>query len=143
MKKVCLEPFRLLETRKYVFDLSLDVKLAKIYEDHAIFTEDDKMAIIASEKIGGGPFDSLNVVEVVNGFPRGDRAVDAAFVASMISSFISDGVCPDPEGRFCVTPSDDLSVAVDVGCAWARGYMITSSAPITFSLEPGHTYTIF
>ena len=42
--------------------------------------------------IDGGMFDSTSVVETVDGFPRGDKAVDAAFFARMMRCFYRDGV---------------------------------------------------
>ena len=42
--------------------------------------------------IDGGMFDSTSVVETVDGFPRGDKAVDAAFFARMLRCFYRDGV---------------------------------------------------
>ncbi len=42
------------------------------------------MAII-SAPVYGGMFDSTSVEETVGGFPRGNKAVDSAFFAKLIS----------------------------------------------------------
>ena len=101
------------------------------------------MAIIATEEIFGGPFDSTAVTETVNGFPRGNKAVDAAFFASMMSSIISDGIVSGRGEEFKVYPGGDLSVAVTPGCAWGNGYMAVSEEDVYFELEEGHTYKVF
>ena len=101
------------------------------------------MAIIAKEAILGGPFDSTSVTETVNGFPRGNKAVDAAFFASMMSSIISDGIVAGRGEELKVYPGGDLSVAVTSGCAWGNGYMAISEEDVYFELEEGHTYKVF
>lgn len=101
------------------------------------------MAIISMTVINGGPFNSTSVVETVNGFPRGDKAVDAAFLASMFSSFISDGVCPSSDSALRVQTSSDLSVCVSPGIIWAKGYMAKLDSPVTLDLSAGHNFTVF
>ena len=65
----------------------------------------------------GGMFDSTTVVDTVNGFPRGDKAVDASFFAKMISSFYSDGVLSGgdyAQNGFRIVPAGGLAVTVMV-----------------------------
>ncbi len=93
----------------------------------------------------GGMFDSTTVVETVNGFPRGDKAVDSSFFAKMISSFYSDGILASGEyGQkgFLITPAGGLTVSVSPGIAWIRGYMAWMKEPQKLVLAPGHTYTV-
>ena len=101
------------------------------------------MAIIATEEINGGLFSSSKVVETVNGFPRGDKAVDAAFFAKMLSCIISDGIVRDEGEEFKVYPGGDLSVTVTPGIAWGNGYMAVLEEDVYFELENGHEYTVF
>ncbi len=101
------------------------------------------MAIIATEEIGGGLFNSTKVVETVNGFPRGDKAVDAAFFAKMLSCIISDGIVRGEGEEFKVYPGGDLSISVTPGIAWGNGYMAVLEEDVYFELENGHEYTVF
>lgn len=94
--------------------------------------------------VKGGMFDSTKVVETPGGFPRGDKAVDSAFFAKMISSFYADGVLRD--GGFAVTPAtgDDGAMAVKIsgGVAWVRGYMAWLEEEITVELSAGAEYAV-
>ena len=101
------------------------------------------MPIIETKNVVGGPFESSSVVETVNGFPRGDKAVDAAFIASMVSCFISDGIFPNPADSFKVSPGDGLTVSVSPGYAWAKGYMARLDEALSFDVTPGYQYTVF
>lgn len=101
------------------------------------------MAIIATEEILGGPFSSTKVTETVNGFPRGDKAVDASFLASMMSCILTNGIVRGRGEEFKVYPGGDLSVTVTPGCAWGNGYMAESDVDVYFELENGHTYKVF
>jgi len=93
----------------------------------------------------GGMFDSTTVVDTVNGFPRGDKAVDSSFFAKMISSFYSDGVLAGGEygqNGFRVLPEDGLGITVSAGIAWIRGYMAWMQTAQTFALSAGHSYAV-
>ena len=93
----------------------------------------------------GGMFDSTTVVDTVNGFPRGDKAVDAAFFAKMISSFYSDGILAGGDyakNGFKITLAGGLNVTVEPGIAWIRGYMAWMQSAQTFSFRAGHVYTV-
>ena len=101
------------------------------------------MAIIATEEIGGGIFNSTSVTETVNGFPKGNKAVDAAFFAKMLSCIVSDGIVRGEGEEFREYPGGDLSVTVTPGIAWGNGYMATLDEDVYFELENGHEYTVF
>jgi len=93
----------------------------------------------------GGMFDSTTVVETVNGFPRGDKAVDSSFFAKMISSFYSDGILAGGEygqNGFRISSAGGMTISVGAGIAWIRGYMAWMKEPQTMVLSAGHTYTV-
>ena len=97
------------------------------------------MAII-TQPVYGGPFDSTEVVEEIGGFPRGDKAVDAAFFAKMISCFWADGVLGP--SSFAVVPGTGLTVTVSPGVAWIRGYMAWQKTPLSLTLAAGKTWSV-
>ena len=88
----------------------------------------------------GGMFDSTSVEETVNGFPRGNKAVDAAFFAKMISCFYKNGIFG--ADSFAVTPDAGLAVKIGAGIAWIRGYMAWQKEDSLLTLETGKTYAI-
>ncbi|MCR4905699.1 MAG: hypothetical protein K6A33_06420 [Clostridiales bacterium] len=90
--------------------------------------------------VNGGMFDSTQAVEEVGGFPRGDKAVDAAFFAKMFSCFYKDGIIGD--NSFRVTAGSGLTVQVAPGVAWAYGRMAWQQTALTFTLGAGKTWTI-
>lgn len=90
--------------------------------------------------VKGGMFDSTSVVETPSGFPRGNKAVDSAFFAKMISSFYADGVLRD--GGYAVTPSGGMSISVGGGVAWIRGYMAWLEESVSATLEAGKAYAV-
>lgn len=93
--------------------------------------------------IDGGMFDSTSVVETVDGFPRGDKAVDAAFFARMMRCFYRDGVLRPTEGAFAVVPaSGGITVQVRPGIAWIGGRMAYLDEAASFALTAGHLYTV-
>lgn len=95
--------------------------------------------------INGGIFDSTTVVETVNGFPRGDKAVDSAFFAKMMSSFYGDGILKNSEygdGGFSVSSDGGMNVKVSPGIAWIRGYMAWLNEEQSFSLSAGQSVSI-
>lgn len=93
--------------------------------------------------IEGGMFDSTSVVETVDGFPRGDKAVDAAFFARMMRCFYRDGILRPDTGAFAVIPgTDGVSIQVKAGTAWIGGRMAYLDAAETFALTAGKTYAV-
>lgn len=101
------------------------------------------MAIIATEEINGGIFSSTSVTGTVNGFPKGDKAVDAAFFAKMLSCIVSDGIVRGEGEELKVYPGGDLSVMVTPGVAWGNGHMAVLEEDVYFELDNGHEYTVF
>ena len=47
-----------------------------------------------------GFFDSTKIIDTVEGFPRGDKAVDAEFLADFVATFFSDGVAKNYKDGF-------------------------------------------
>lgn len=92
--------------------------------------------------IEGGMFDSTSIVETVDGFPRGDKAVDAAFFARMMRCFYSDGVLKPSDGGFSVSPGSGVSVTVSPGVAWIGGRMAYLDESVVFTLDVGKSYAI-
>jgi len=90
----------------------------------------------------GGMFDSTTVVETVDGFPRGDKAVDASFFAQMMQCFYSDGVIRPMEGYLQVTAGDGMRLQVAPGCGWISGHMAWIPEPVTAEVEAGHSYLV-
>lgn len=92
--------------------------------------------------VTGGMFDSTSVVETVDGFPRGDKAVDAAFFAKMMQCFYSDGVICPSEGYLQVVPGEGLVLKVNPGCGWIGGHMAWVEEAVTAAVEAGHSYQV-
>ena len=100
------------------------------------------MAVLSEITINGGPYDSTKIVTNVNGIPVGDKAINAAFIASMISCFVTNGVLDRGCDDLKVSAGDGLSVVVNPGITWANGYMSRLDEVVTFELTPGHEYLI-
>lgn len=78
-----------------------------------------------------GPFDSTTVVEEIDGFPRGDRAITAEELAAVNAAMISDGVAKKVGDGFRVTADGASGTALTVGSGFCmiRGrYAIDDSA---------------
>lgn len=90
----------------------------------------------------GGMFDSTTVVETVDGFPKGDKAVDAAFFARMMQCFYSDGVVRPAAGHLQVLPGDGMRLQVTPGCGWIDGHMGWLTETATAYVEAGHSYLV-
>ena len=93
-------------------------------------------------QINGGMFDSTTIIETVDGFPRGDKAVDADFFAQMMRCFYTDGVIRPDDGQFSVSPGEGLTLSVSPGCAWILGHMAWLKEKVILPVAPGHTYTV-
>lgn len=98
------------------------------------------MTVYESREIPGGPFNSTSIVEDETGLVRGNKAIDAAFAASMLQCLISDGITEKTD--FAVLPGGNFAISVEPGCAWARGYMARSDEAELFHLSPGESYTV-
>ena len=78
-----------------------------------------------------GPFDSTTVVEEIDGFPRGDRAITAEELAAVNAAMISDGVAKKVGDGFRVTADGTSGTALTVGSGFCmiRGrYAIDGAA---------------
>jgi len=90
----------------------------------------------------GGMFDSTKVVEVVDGFPRGDKAVDSAFFAQMLRCFFSDGIIRPDSGTLAVEAGEGMLLQVSPGCGWIQGRMAWIKEPAVLPVEAGHSYLV-
>jgi len=91
-------------------------------------------------EVFGGMFDSTEVVETVGGYPRGNKAVDSAFFAKMISCFYKDGVLGSES--MAVTPGDDMTIKIGEGIAWIRGYMAWNKQAASFAVASNTSYAV-
>ena len=83
-----------------------------------------------------GFFDSTKIIDTVEGFPRGDKAVDAEFLADFVATFFSDGVAKNYKDGFAVT-TDGASagvVTVGAGACLIRGRYALDKGPETLDL---------
>ena len=62
-----------------------------------------------------GFFDSTKIIDTVEGFPRGDKAVDAEFLSDFVATFFSDGVAKNYKDGFAVTTDGASAGVVTVG----------------------------
>lgn len=62
-----------------------------------------------------GPFDSTKVVEEIDGFPRGDRAITSDELAAVNAAMISDGVAQKVGDAFRVTTDGASGTILTVG----------------------------
>ena len=81
-----------------------------------------------------GLFDSTEIVETIDGYPRGNRAETADFFAKYFSNFISNGVFANPSTNFKVMAQSGLTVVVRPGVCFINGYMAWDTA------EETHTF---
>lgn len=80
-----------------------------------------------------GPFDSTTVVEEIDGFPRGDRAITAEELAAVNAAMISDGVAKKVGDGFRVTADGASGTTLTVGsgfCMIQGRYAIDDSASV-------------
>ena len=83
-----------------------------------------------------GFFDSTKIIDTVEGFPRGDKAVDAEFLADFVATFFSAGVAKNYKDGFAVT-TDGASagvVTVGAGACLIRGRYALDKGPETLDL---------
>ena len=83
-----------------------------------------------------GFFDSTYVIDDVNGFPRGDKAQDAAFFAKLHSMFFSNGIIKDDGDalRVTATGADGGKVTVGTGSCIINGYIAYDEAAEDFEV---------
>lgn len=75
--------------------------------------------------IRSGFFNSVN----------GDRRYKADFFAEYFSSFIANGVFPNPSTGLQVIANDDMTVTLKPGKAWINGYYLSNDADYTLQLD--------
>ena len=69
-----------------------------------------------------GLFDSTEIIEVVGGYPRGNKAQDAAFFARMLKNIIGNGIPPNPTTNFQVLAQSGFTVQMRPGDIYLKGY---------------------
>ncbi len=74
-----------------------------------------------------GLFDSTEIVETIDGYPRGNRAETADFFAKYFSNFISNGIFAKPSTNFMVLSKSGMTVTVKAGSCFINGYMAWDS----------------
>lgn len=79
-----------------------------------------------------GLFDSTEIVEVVGGYPRGNKAQDAAFFARMLKNLIGNGVPPNPTTNFQVLAQSGFTVQMRPGDIYLKGYFGYDDEASTF-----------
>lgn len=84
-----------------------------------------------------GLFDSTYVVEDVQGFPRGDKAVDASFFAKQNSTFYTNGIAKTDDNAFLVTAdgASGLQVKVNPGYCLISGYVAYNDDQETITFD--------
>lgn len=85
-----------------------------------------------------GIFNSTAVEIGEDGFARGNKAVDASFLAELFSSFLSNGVVGEGALRSSLASEGRMSVATYPGACYIQGYFAYDKQPelITFPVSP-------
>ena len=91
-----------------------------------------------------GFFDSTEIIEVIGGYPRGNKAQDAEFFAGFFSDIIGDGVLPSPSSAFQVLPQSGMQVQMRPGKCYIHGYMAWDTEAAALTVTAGTTvYAVF
>lgn len=91
-----------------------------------------------------GFFDSTEIIEVIGGYPRGDKAQDAEFFAEFFSDIIGNGVRPSPSSTFQVLPQSGMQVQMRPGKCYIHGHMAWDKEVETLTVTAGTTvYVVF
>ena len=85
-----------------------------------------------------GFFDSTTAELMDNGFYKGDKAKDAAFMASFFAAFVDNGVSR-AEGSFQVEASTGMTVIRRPGQAFINGYMCKDAESAAHTITAGST----
>lgn len=95
-------------------------------------------------EIPGGMFDSTEVVETVDGFPVGNKAVGSDFFAKMISTLYTNGIAmPNGDAAgFKVAAGGGMYLTVAPGAAWINGYMAWNKETVRLPVTAGKSYTV-
>jgi len=95
-------------------------------------------------EISGGMFDSTEVVETVNGFPIGNKAVGSDFFAKMISTLYGNGISVhDNADGFKIAPGSGMKILCMPGTAWINGYMAWNKNIIEIPVSAGKNYGVY
>ena len=81
-----------------------------------------------------GLFDSTEIIEDVGGYPRGNKAQDAAFFAKMLAGIIGNGVLPTPSTCFQVLPYSGMTIQMRPGAMYKDGYFAYDEEAWTWDL---------
>ena len=94
-----------------------------------------------------GLFDSTEIVEEVGGYPRGNKAQDAAFFARYFKDIVGNGVLTSPTTNFQVLAQSGYTVQMRPGGIYINGYFAYDEEPLTLtigeSLRSAPVYVIF
>lgn len=88
-----------------------------------------------------GIFNSTAVETDANGLLRGNKAVDAAFLARMFSTFFSSGIAPGKDGTSFASAAvpDTMKVRTSPGACHIEGYFAYDDAAETRTFTPQQT----
>lgn len=100
------------------------------------------MGVYKKTSVMGGPLTSTSIISNVNGFPKGNRALSADFMASMFDSIVSNGIVEGVGSELEISTYQGLQICVLSGAMWINGHMMSTNGATFFTLEPGHHYTI-
>lgn len=90
-----------------------------------------------------GLFDSTEITETEQGYPRGNKAQNAAFFARYFASFVGSGVYRNPSTSFQVLTTSGMTVEVRPGSAFLCGYFCFDDETETHTFQTdvsGHEY---
>ncbi|AVK48930.1 hypothetical protein AXY43_13350 [Clostridium sp. MF28] len=66
---------------------------------------------------------------------NGDRKYKADFFAEYFSSFISNGVFPNPSTNLQTLSNSDMSITIKAGKAWIKGYYYNNDADLALNID--------
>jgi len=87
--------------------------------------------------IRSGLFDSTEIIESADGYPRGNKAENAEFFARYFASFIGNGIYAKQTGAFQVFEHDGLTVRIAAGACFINGYFAFDDADTYITLTSG------
>ena len=65
-----------------------------------------------------------------------DRVYNAEDYANYFSSFIGNGVFPNPSTNLLITSNNNMTITLNEGKAWINGYMYHNDSKLNLSLDP-------
>ena len=66
---------------------------------------------------------------------NGDRKYKSSDFAEYFSTFIGNGVFPNPSHNLLVTSNGDMTINLSAGFAWINGYMYHNTDNLTLTVE--------